>query len=65
MTPEGQVALGTMSGLSVYNPMTDGFQSYSAEANDFGDRILSDDIVRSLLVVRDELWVGPSSRESP
>ena len=58
MTPEGQVALGTMSGLSVYNPMTDGFQSYSAEANDFGDRILSDDIVRSLLVVRDELWVG-------
>lgn len=58
LTPDGQVALGTMSGLSVYNPMTDTFQTYSAEPNVYGDRILSDDIVRSLLVVGDELWVG-------
>lgn len=58
MAPGGLVVLGTMSGLSVYNPMNDTFQTYSAEVNRYGDRILSDDIVRSLLVVGDALWVG-------
>lgn len=58
VTADGSVAVGTLSGLNLYNPVRDNFDVCDATVNDYGYRALAGNQVRSLKAVGEDLWVG-------
>lgn len=55
---DGRVIVGTTGGLSIYNPVSDSFTNFDSVSNQLGDKMLSDDIVRALLINGNQIWVG-------
>ena len=58
VSDDGLILIGTITGLNIYNPFSDSFFCLNSTVNENGDKILSDDVVRSLLVCGSQIWVG-------
>ena len=58
VSTDNRVLIGTIKGLNIYNPVTDSFICLNSNTDANGDKALADDIVRSLEVIGDQIWVG-------
>ena len=58
LTEDNDIVIGTLGGVSVYNPTRHSFATYGSRANDFGNRILPGEIVRSIATRGRQIWVG-------
>ena len=58
LSPEGEVVVGTLGGVSIYNPVSHSFNTYGSRANVYGNQILPGEIVRSIAVRGRQIWVG-------
>ena len=58
LTEDNEIVIGTLGGVSIYNPTRHAFDTYSARANDYGNQILPGEIVRSLATRGRQIWVG-------
>ena len=58
LSPEGEVLVGTLGGVSIYNASDHSFDTYSSHPNDFGNALLPGEMVRSLVTRGRQIWVG-------
>ena len=58
LSPDGEVVVGTLGGVSIYNPVGHNFDTYGARTNDYGNQILPGDIVRNIATRGRQIWVG-------
>ena len=58
LSPEGEVVVGTLGGVSLYNAADHSFDTYSSHPNDYGNALLPGVMVRSLVVRDSQIWVG-------
>ena len=58
LSPEGEVVVGTLGGISLYHAAEHTFDNYGSHPNDFGNALLPGDMVRSLVTRDRQLWVG-------
>ena len=58
LTEENEVVIGTLGGVSIYNPARHTFDTYGSRANDYGNQILPGEIVRSIATRGRQIWVG-------
>ena len=56
-TPEGEIAIGTVGGLCIYNPADHSFDTYGSRMDDEGHQ-LPGEIVRSIAAKGRQIWVG-------
>ena len=56
-TPEGEIVIGTVGGLCIYNPVNLSFDMYGSRMDDDGHR-LPGEIVRCLAAKGRQIWVG-------
>lgn len=54
----GKLIVGTMHGLSFYNPQGDDFDNCSSEGDDADTKMLSSDFVNCIAQVGSEIWIG-------
>ena len=57
-SPENEIVVGTLGGVSIYNPVNHSFETYGSRANDYGNQILPGEIVRSIATRGSQIWVG-------
>lgn len=58
LSPEGDVLVGTLGGVSIYNAADCSFDTYSSHPNVYGNALLPGDMVRSLVTRDRQVWVG-------
>ena len=58
LTEDNEIVIGTLGGVSIYNPARHSFDNYGSRANDYGNQILPGDIVRSIATRGRQIWVG-------
>ena len=58
LSPEGEVMVGTLAGVSIYNASDHSFDTYSSQPNDYGNALLPGEMVRSLATRGRQIWVG-------
>ena len=58
LSPEGEVVVGTLGGISIYNAAEHSFDTYSSRPNEYGNALLPGEMVRSLVVRDSQVWVG-------
>ena len=58
LSPEGEVVVGTLGGISIYNAADHSFDTYSSRPNEYGNALLPGEMVRSLVVRDSQVWVG-------
>ena len=58
LTEDNEIVIGTLGGVSIYNPARHAFDTYGSRANDYGNQILPGEIVRSLATRGRQIWVG-------
>ena len=58
LSPEGEVLVGTLGGVSIYHASDHSFDTYSSRPNDYGNTLLPGDMVRSLVTRGRQIWVG-------
>ena len=58
LSPEGEVVVGTLGGISVYQTAEHTFDNYGSHPNAFGNALLPGEMVRSLVTRDRQLWVG-------
>ena len=58
LSPEGEVVVGTLGGISIFNAADQSFDTYSSHPNDFGNALLPGEMVRSLVTRDRQIWVG-------
>ena len=58
LTEDNEIVIGTLGGVSIYNPTRHSFDTYSSRANDYGNQILPGEIVRSIATRGRQIWVG-------
>ena len=58
LSPEGEVVIGTLGGVSIYNAADHLFNTYSSHPNDYGNSLLPGEMVRSLVTRGRQIWVG-------
>ena len=58
LSPEGEVVVGTLGGISIYNAADHSFDTYSSQPNEYGNALLPGEMVRSLVVRDSQVWVG-------
>ena len=58
LSPEGDVVVGTLGGVSLYNASDQSFDTYSSRPNAFGNSLLPGEMVRSLVTRDRQIWVG-------
>lgn len=58
LSSDGEVVIGTLGGVSIYNPVNHSFDTYGARTNDYGNQILPGEIVRSIATRGRQIWVG-------
>ena len=57
-TPEGEIVIGTLGGVCIYNATNQSFDCYSSRINEYGNRLLPGEIVRGLATRGRQIWVG-------
>ena len=58
LSPEGEVVVGTLGGISIYNAADHSFDTYGSRPNEYGNALLPGEMVRSLVVRDSQVWVG-------
>ena len=58
LSPDGELIIGTLGGVSIYNPVNHSFSNYGARTNDYGNQILPGEIVRGITTRGRQIWVG-------
>ena len=58
LTEDNEIVIGTLGGVSIYNPARHSFDNYGSRANDYGNQILPGEIVRSIATRGRQIWVG-------
>ena len=58
VTPEGEIVIGTLGGVSIYNPVNHSFFTYGARTNEYGNQLLPGEIVRNIATRGNQIWVG-------
>ena len=58
LTEDNEIVIGTLGGVSIYNPARNAFDTYGSRANDYGNQILPGEIVRSMATRGRQIWVG-------
>lgn len=58
LSPDGDVLVGTLGGVSIYNAADRSFDTYSSHPNGYGNVLLPGDMVRSLVIRDRQVWVG-------
>ena len=58
LTEDNEIVIGTLGGVSIYNPARHSFDTYGSRANDYGNQILPGEIVRSIATRGRQIWVG-------
>ena len=58
LSPEGEVMVGTLGGVSLYNAADHSFDTYSSRPNEYGNALLPGEMVRSLVTRDRQIWVG-------
>ena len=58
LSPEGEVMVGTLGGISIYNASDHSFDTYGSQPNDYGNALLPGEMVRSLVTRGQQTWVG-------
>ena len=57
-TPEGEIVIGTLGGICIYNATDQSFDSYGSRPNEYGNRLLPGEMVRGLATRGRQIWVG-------
>ena len=57
-SPEGDVMIGTLGGVSLYNSASQSFDNYRARPNVYGNTLLPGEMVRCLVTRNRQIWVG-------
>ena len=57
-TPEGEIVIGTLGGICLYNATNQSFDSYGSRLNEYGNRLLPGEMVRGLATRGRQIWVG-------
>ena len=57
-SPEGDLVIGTLGGVSIYNSADQTFNSYRARPNGYGNTILPGEMVRCVVTRERQIWVG-------
>ncbi len=58
LSPEGDVMVGTLGGISIYNAADHSFDTYSSHPNAYGNALLPGEMVRSIVTRDRQIWVG-------
>ena len=58
LSSDGEVVVGTLGGVCIYNTVNHSFDTYGSRTNDYGNQILPGDIVRSIATRDRQIWVG-------
>lgn len=58
LTPDGDVMVGTLGGISIYDAAGRSFDTYSSQANGNGNALLPGKMVRSLVTRDRQIWIG-------
>ena len=58
ISPDNEIVVATLGGVSIYNPVSHTFDTYGARTNDFGNQILPGEIVRGIATRGRQIWVG-------
>ena len=58
LSSDGEIVIGTLGGVGIYNHVYHWFDTYSARTNDYGNQILPGEIVRSIATRGRQIWVG-------
>ena len=58
LSPEGEVLVGTLAGVSIYHAPEHSFDTYSSQPNEYGNALLPGEMVRSLATKGRQIWVG-------
>ena len=57
-SPEGDIVIGTLGGISIYNSTYHSFDTYRSRPNDYGNTILPGEMVRCIATRNKQIWVG-------
>ena len=57
-TPEGEIVVGTLGGICIYNHTDQSFDVYGSRPNDYGNKLLPGELVRSIATRGRQIWVG-------
>ena len=57
-SPEGDVVVGTLGGVCIYNSADQGFDIYRFRPNGYGNTLLPGEMVRSVVTRDRQIWVG-------
>ena len=58
LSPEGEVLVGSLGGVSIYNAADQLFDTYGSHPNDYGNALLPGEMVRSIVTRDRQIWVG-------
>ena len=58
LSPEGEVLVGSLGGVSIYNAADQLFDTYGSHPNDYGNALLPGEMVRSIVTRDRQVWVG-------
>lgn len=58
MIDDGDIFVSTLDGVNIYSPVDDGFVSIYSEVNRYGSKLLSGNLIRSILAVGNQVWLG-------
>ena len=57
-SPDGEVVVGTLGGVGIYNSTDQTFDSYRSRPNGYGNTILPGEMVRCVVTMNRQIWVG-------
>jgi ligand-binding sensor domain-containing protein/AraC-like DNA-binding protein len=57
-TPEGDVVIGTLGGICIFNTDDQSFDTYRSRSNIYGNKFLPGELVRSVVTRDRQIWVG-------
>ena len=58
ISPDGEIVVGTLGGVCIYNPAGQTFDTYRSRQNEYGNTILPGEMVRSVVTRNRQIWVG-------
>lgn len=58
VTSDGDLFVGTLDGVSVLDRNSSDFITYRSEVDEYGNRLLSSNLVRSMAAVGNTVWIG-------
>ena len=58
LSPEGEVVVGTLGGVSIFNSSRHSFDTYRSRPNGYGNTLLPGEMVRSVVTRNRQIWVG-------